>query len=72
MSIAEFKELVGMDIEQYESIPKDRDAFLKFYDAKDTKDLDRYYDSCSLYYNIFQKKSTHLIYGGIKRDVNTL
>ena len=56
MSIAEFKELVGMDIEQYESIPKDRDAFLKFYDAKDTKDLVRYYDSCSLYYNIFRKK----------------
>ena len=56
LSIAEFKELVGMDIEQYESIPKDRDAFLKFYDAKDTKDLDRYYDSCSLYYNIFRKK----------------
>ena len=56
MSIAEFKELVGMNIEQYESIPKDRDAFLKFYDAKDTKDLDRYYDSCSLYYNIFRKK----------------
>lgn len=56
LSIAEFKELVGMDIEQYESIPKDRDAFLKFYDAKDTKDLVRYYDSCSLYYNIFRKK----------------
>ena len=56
LSITEFKELVGMDIEQYESIPKDRDAFLKFYDAKDTKDLDRYYDSCSLYYNIFRKK----------------
>ena len=56
LSIAEFKELVGMDIEQYESIPKDRDAFLKFYDAKDTKDLVRYYDSCSLYYNIVRKK----------------
>lgn len=71
LSIAEFKELVGMDIEQYESIPKDRDAFLKFYDAKDTKDLDRYYDSCS-FIIIFSEKSTHLIYGGIKRDVNTL
>lgn len=56
LSIDEFKELVGMDIEQYESIPKDTDAYLKFFDAKDTKDLDRYYDSCSLYYNIFRKK----------------
>ena len=56
LSIAEFKELVGMDIEQYESIPKDRDAFLKFYDAKDSKDLERYYDFCSLDYDIYRKK----------------
>lgn len=56
LSIAEFEELVGMDIEQYESIPKDRDTYLKFYDAKDNKDLDRYYDFCSLDYNIAEKK----------------
>lgn len=56
LSIVEFEELVGMDIEQYESIPEDGDAFLKFYDAKDFKDLDRYYDFCSLDYDIYRKK----------------
>ena len=55
LSIAEFEELVGMDIEQYESIPK-WEASLKFYDAKDNKELDRYYDFCSLDYNIYRKK----------------
>lgn len=56
LSIAEFEELVGMDIEQYESIPKDNEAFLKFFDAKDCKDFNRNYDFCSLDYNIFRKK----------------
>lgn len=55
LSSAEFEELVGMDIEQYESIPNG-EAFLKFFDAKDYKDLDRYYDFCSLDYNIAEKK----------------
>ena len=56
LSIAEFEELVGMDIEQYESIPKDNEAFLKFFDAKDSKDFNRNYDFCSLHYDIFRKK----------------
>ena len=55
LSIAEFEELVGMDIEQYESIPKG-EVFLKFFDAKDNKDLDRNYDECSIKYNIAKKK----------------
>lgn len=60
LSIAEFENLIGMDIEQYESIPKG-DAYLKFFDAKDYKDLDRNYDNCSLEYNIARKKySFHL------------
>ncbi len=55
LSIAEFEDLVGMDIEQYESIPK-REAYLKFFGAKDYKDLDRNYDDCSIGYNIAEKK----------------
>lgn len=57
LSIAEFEELVGMDIEQYESILKGEkgEAYLKFFDAKDYKDLNRYYDFCSLDYNIAEK-----------------
>lgn len=55
LSIAEFEELVGMDIEQCESNPRWEDT-LKFFDAKDNKELDRKYDFCSLDYNIFRKK----------------
>lgn len=57
LSIAELEDLVGMDIEQYESIPKE-EARLKFFDAKDYKYLYRYYDFCSLDYNIEEKKYT--------------
>ena len=69
LSIAEFKELVGMDIEQYESIPKDNEAFLKFFDAKDNKDLDRIYDFCSLGYDIFKKKYSFNIWWRKKGSV---
>lgn len=55
LSIAEFEELVGMDIEQYKSI-RGVEAQLKFYDAKDDKDLYRNYDFCSLDYDIAEKK----------------
>ena len=55
LSIAEFEELVGMDIKEYESIPKG-EAYLKFFDAKDYNDLDRNYDHCSLEYNVARKK----------------
>lgn len=55
LSIAEFEELVGMDIEQYESISEE-EANLKFFGAKDYKDLDRNYDHCSIEYNLAEKK----------------
>lgn len=66
LSIAEFEELVGMDIEQYEQYEQYenisiREECLKFFDAKDYKDLERNYDLCSLDYDIFEKKySFHL------------
>lgn len=58
LSIAEFEELVGMDIEQYEQYENIsiREECLKFFDAKDYKDLERNYDLCSLDYDIAEKK----------------
>lgn len=55
LSIAEFEELVGMDIEQYESISEE-EAYLKFFGTKDYKDLERNYDHCSIGYNVVEKK----------------
>lgn len=61
LSIAEYEQLVGMDIDRNESVLKDKDAFLKFFGAKDYKDLNRNYDECSLDYDIYRKRySFHL------------
>lgn len=65
LSIAEFEELVGMDIKQYESIPKG-EAYLKFFNAKDYNDLDRNYDHCSLEYNIARKKYSFTLWWSYK------
>ena len=56
LSIAEYEQLVGMDIDRNESVLKDKDAFLKFFGAKDYIDLNRNYDECSLDYDIYRKK----------------
>ncbi|MCM1478299.1 MAG: hypothetical protein NC085_01285 [Muribaculaceae bacterium] len=65
LSIAEFEELVGMNIEEYESIPKG-ETYLKFYDAKDYKDLDRNYDHCNFDYNIAEKKYSFTLWWSYK------
>ena len=56
LSIAEFEDLVGMDIEQYEKSISEGEDYLKFHDAKDQKDFERNYDWCSLDYEIAEKK----------------
>ncbi len=55
LSIAEFEEIVGMEIEQYENTSRE-DEYLSFFGAKDYKDLYKNYDNCSLHYDIAGKK----------------
>lgn len=50
LSVAEYEELVAMEIEQYKS------DYLKFHDAKNWKELDLKYDECHLEYKIARKK----------------
>ena len=65
LSIAEFEELVGMEIEQYKA-SYDKDYYWKFIDAKDHKDLYKYYDCCSLDYDIYRKKYSFHIWWNIR------
>ncbi len=65
LSIAEFEELVGMEIEQYKA-SYDRDYYWEFVDAKNHKDLYKYYDRCSLDYDIYRKKYSFHIWWNIR------